>query len=307
MHLNDPGALRFKTRRITPRRPPGVRQGFPGVPWEEPNVYFGGHYNVLFPKPVYFSRVRKEGQPFTENDPVYGKVYHLGSSEDLLKLLETEHGFWYTSHPRTKSSGGQPDVYWDKPFAKSDTFLGLDFTQAMGTDLSEKRMTEYRSFDSSDTMNNLNANTGLMPRFCCRTSTRTRRDRKTICIPVPDRVPEARSGSGSGRGLESGLAHHARRKLLRHNGGDSDPKFAVEGSGSKRTLTADVSWTFPLEFVEVVWGDGKKIDRQIIPATDLPAFGTKHFSIPFDATGKLWVRLAVWDSAGNPGLSMPSG
>ena len=63
-----------------------------------------------------------------------------------------------------------------------------------------------------------------------------------------------------------------------------------------------MSWTFPLEFVEVVWGDGKKIDRQIIPATDLPAFGSKHFSIPFDATGKSWVRLAVWDSAGNPGF-----
>jgi hypothetical protein len=47
-------------------------------------------------------------------------------------------------------------------------------------------------------------------------------------------------------------------------------------------------------------GDGKQINRQIIPATDLPAFGSKHFSIPFDATGKSWVRFAVWDSAGNP-------
>ena len=78
--------------------------------------------------------------------------------------------------------------------------------------------------------------------------------------------------------------------------------FAVTGAGSKRTVSADVNWTFPLEFVEVVWGDGKKIDRQIISATDLPAFGSKHFSVPFDATGKSWVRVAVWDSAGNPGF-----
>ena len=143
MHLNDPGALRFKDEKDyaeAARR--ASDKDFLVLPWEEPNVYFGGHYNVLFPKPVYFSRVRKEGQPFTENDPVYGKVYHIGSSEDLLKLLEAENGYWYTSHPRTKNSGGQPDVYWDKPFAKSDTFLGLDFTQAMGVDLSEKRMTE---------------------------------------------------------------------------------------------------------------------------------------------------------------------
>ena len=68
--------------------------------------------------------------------------------------------------------------------------------------------------------------------------------------------------------------------------------FAVEGTGNKRTVTADVDWTFPLEFVEVVWGDGKTIDRQVIPATDLPAFGSKHFSIPFDATSKAWVRFA---------------
>ena len=68
---------------------------------------------------------------------------------------------------------------------------------------------------------------------------------------------------------------------------------------------ADVEWTFPLSFVEVVWGDGKKIDRQVISATDLAAFGTKHFAIPFDATGKAWVRFAVWDSAGNGAFVQP--
>ena len=78
--------------------------------------------------------------------------------------------------------------------------------------------------------------------------------------------------------------------------------YAVEGTGDKRIITADVEWTFPLEFVEVVWGDGKKVDRQIIPATDLPPFGSQRFSIPFDAAGKSWVRFAVWDSAGNPGF-----
>ena len=64
------------------------------------------------------------------------------------------------------------------------------------------------------------------------------------------------------------------------------PTYAVQGAGSKRTIAADVEWTFPLDFVEVVWGDGEKTDRQIIPATDLPPFGRKHFEIPFDATGQ---------------------
>ena len=48
-------------------------------------------------------------------------------------------------------------------------------------------------------------------------------------------------------------------------------------AGNKRTIVADIDWTFPLDFVEVVWGDGKRVDRQIISATDLPAFG-RHFS-----------------------------
>jgi len=39
--------------------------------------------------------------------------------------------------------------------------------------------------------------------------------------------------------------------------------YAVEGTGNRRTIVADVDWTFPLEFVEVVWGDGQKTDRQI--------------------------------------------
>jgi hypothetical protein len=73
--------------------------------------------------------------------------------------------------------------------------------------------------------------------------------------------------------------------------------YAVEGSGAQRTIVADVDWTFPLEFVEVVWGDGKTIGRQVIRATELGAKTSKHFAIPFDATGKKWVRFAVWDSA----------
>jgi hypothetical protein len=81
--------------------------------------------------------------------------------------------------------------------------------------------------------------------------------------------------------------------------------YAVQGTGSQRTIGADVEWTFPLEFVEVVWGDGQKTDRQIISATDLPSFGKHHFQIPFNATGKKWVRFAVWDSAGNGAMVQP--
>ena len=70
-------------------------------------------------------------------------------------------------------------------------------------------------------------------------------------------------------------------------------------------MTAEFSWTFPLDFVEVVWGDGRTIDRQIISTTDLPPFGSKTFSIPFNAAGKNWVRVAAWDAARNGAISLP--
>ena len=81
--------------------------------------------------------------------------------------------------------------------------------------------------------------------------------------------------------------------------------YSVEGTGAQRTINADVEWTYPLNFVEVVWGDGKTTDRQIIPTTDLPAFGKKTFKIPFTATGKKWVRFAAWDVATNGAFVQP--
>ena len=81
--------------------------------------------------------------------------------------------------------------------------------------------------------------------------------------------------------------------------------YSVQGTGNQRTIAADVDWTFPLEFVEVVWGDGQKTGRQIISATDLPPFGKHRFQIPFNATGKKWVRFAVWDSAGEGAFVQP--
>jgi hypothetical protein len=81
--------------------------------------------------------------------------------------------------------------------------------------------------------------------------------------------------------------------------------YAVEGAGDKRTIAADLEWTYPLEFVELVWGDGKKVDRQVISATDTTAHGTKKYAVPFDASGKVWVRFAAYDSAGNGAFTQP--
>jgi hypothetical protein len=81
--------------------------------------------------------------------------------------------------------------------------------------------------------------------------------------------------------------------------------YAVQGTGNQRTVAASLEWTYPLEFVEVVWGDGKNVERKIVRATDTLPHASRTFSIPFDATGQAWVRFAAWDSAGNGAFVQP--
>ena len=83
------------------------------------------------------------------------------------------------------------------------------------------------------------------------------------------------------------------------------PSYSVQGTGNTRKVVADLEWTFPLDYVEVVWGDGKRTDRQVVSTTEMPQFGKHRFEIPFDATGKKWVRFTAWDVAGNGVLSQP--
>jgi hypothetical protein len=82
-------------------------------------------------------------------------------------------------------------------------------------------------------------------------------------------------------------------------------KYAIEGTGAQRTFTAEFEYTFPLEFMELVWGDGETTNRQVLTATQFGPFANNRVNIPFDATGKKWIRFAVWDSAGNGAFTQP--
>ena len=54
------------------------------------------------------------------------------------------------------------------------------------------------------------------------------------------------------------------------------PTYAVQGTGNQRTIVADVEWTFPLNFVEVVWGDGS---RPIGRSSRRPTCRHRHASL----------------------------
>ncbi|HEV3214625.1 MAG TPA: hypothetical protein VGZ27_02835 [Vicinamibacterales bacterium] len=308
LHANDPGPLRFRDQKDYFEATRHASDAdFLITPWEEPSAYFGGHYNILFPKRnVYWSKVRTPGQPFTEVDPVYGKVYHTGSAADVQAMMDAEGAYWYHAHPRTKGTTGYPDLIFDKPYVKNDRYLGVAFKPGMGQDNSEARMCDWRCFDTVDTMNNMYANSGIAPKYIIADIDTYRKgpeDDTYANFPVNylkiDKVP------GPDEDITPVLKALRDGNYFVTNGEILVKNYSVAGTGAQRTITADVEWTYPLAFVEVVWGDGKKVDRQIIPATDLGPFGTKHFAIPFNATGKSWVRFAVWDSAGDGGFVQP--
>jgi len=276
------------------------------APWEEPNSYFGGHYNVMFPHNVYFSRAKDPGQAASETLDGFGKVYHPGDAAEFTAMLEAEGGYWFHAHPRTKGTTGYPDAVVDAPFVKSDRYLGMAFKPGMGVDLSLQRLCEYRCFETQDMLNNRYAGTGLKPKLLIAdTDTYHKGPEDDIYPNIPvnylklDRVP----GPGDDwspilNAVRSGDYFVTTGQILIRN-------YAVSATGPARTITADLEWTFPLEFMEVVWGDGTKVDRKVIPMTDVAPFGSRHISLPFDAAGKKWVRFAVWDSAGNGAFVNP--
>ncbi len=300
-HAQDPGPLRFQDQNVYFE---GCQRhsdrDFLIMPGEEPDAFFGGHYTMVFPRPVYWSHVRQDGQPFTENHPRYGKVYHVGSAAEELDMLRTEGGLVWQAHPRTKGSTGYPEAIRDTAHFLSDRYLGASY-QSLPVDLSESRLCEKRCFGTLDDMNNW-----VGPKYLIAegdTYAKFPDDETYPHLMVNyvklDRVPRwDEDWSPILQAMRAGDFFVTSGEVLLR-------RFAVEGSGAQRTVTADVEWTFPLEFVEVVWGDGGKIDRMVTKATDRPPFGSHRFRLPFDAAGKKWVRFAAWDSAGNGAFSQP--
>jgi hypothetical protein len=273
------------------------------MPAEEVNSYLGGHWYLMLPKPVYFSHAipRPADQTFEENDPTYGHVYHLGSVDDIENFVNREQGILWAAHPRTKSSAMYPDEYKDKDFFLSDRFIGASW-ESLPLDLSEKELCQERCFGTGDDMSNW----APKPKFLIAegdTYTKWPSDETypqlTVNYIKLDRVPlYNETWSPIVEGIRSGNFFGTTGEVLFHNWG-------VQGSGAQSVYTASIEYTFPLEFAELVWSDGTKVERKTINLTDTLPFGTKEFKIPFDATGKKWVRFSVWDSAGNGAYVQP--
>ena len=79
-----------------------------------------------------------------------------------------------------------------------------------------------------------------------------------------------------------------------------------ETAPGKLKAAAELRNTLPLEFAEVVWGDGKQTYRQIYSLQSTHQFTSPKIEFDVDAPNWRWARIAVWDVAGNGAFANPT-
>ena len=279
------------------------------LPGEEPNVHLGGHWISFFPRPVMWVLKRSKDKPFIEEHPEFGRIYHLGSPEDVLKLMELEKGLMWAAHPRIKSSTGYPDRYRNERFFKSDRYLGGAW-KAMPADLSRPRL-GWRVLDLLDDTSNWGAKKYIVGEVDIFEVDRTTEfyAHANINYLRLDNIPSFEDGWDPVlKALRDGAFFISTGEVLM-------PRFILEGKQSGQTLKLQESgvaklevvlnWTFPMSFIEIVTGDGEKVYRERIELTDSKAFGEETFKKTLNLKGKSWVRLEAWDIATNGVISQP--
>lgn len=271
----------------------------------------GAHHDLLLSKPVFWRNGRPDGKPFIEQHAKYGKVYNIGSPEDLMKLTELENAIISMPHPRSKGSTGYPEAIKDVSYFLHENYFGLGYRWGMGIDASEIRLGEYRFLTLWDEVSNWMVERGRPLKYAMAIS-EARSDygergkppyddvygMSPVNYVKIDHVPTVDDMSTIITALKQADFFVTSGEVL-------ITSYALKGKGRKKVIVADVEWTFPLDFVEVVWGDGKETQREIISTTNLTPFGKKHFEIPFDAAKKKWVRFAAWDVATNGAMVQP--
>jgi hypothetical protein len=266
--------------------------------------FVGGHTDVLLGKPVLWVEGRDAGTPLVQNDPTYGQVYRVTTADELMDMLSRENGLVFMPHPRTKGSTGYPDAIKDKPHYNHERYAGVGWRWGMGLDLSEKRMSEDRVLPLIDEMNNWAADKpGPAKMLLAINETYDQYPDDDVYGMGPVNYVKVAEFPPPG---DFGPIMDAIRtgQFFMTSGEVLIPSYEVASRGGRRVVVADVEWTFPLDFVEAVWGDGQRTESKIVSATSGDAFGSQRFVIEVPANAK-WVRFAAWDVAGNGALAQP--
>ena len=264
------------------------------IPAEEANVHLGGHWSVVFPKPVYWfmNRPKKTGAAFEIQHSKYGKVYSTANAQEMLELVRREGGYMYQTHPRTKGSTGFPDKILATDHFRDPRYLGAGW-KAMPADLSSPRLGD-RSFDLLDDL----SNQGLRKRIFGEVDmfqfdhTDELYAHMNINYIKLDRLPSFDRWGDAVEPLARGDFFTTTGEVLL-------PRVDLSKSAANEIVASvDAQWTFPLRFAEIVWSDGKTTHRETIPLAETREFGKRTFEWRAPAAGWQWARVAVCVVAG---------
>ncbi len=271
------------------------------IPAEEANVHLGGHWSVVFPKPVYWfmNRPKEAGAAFEMQHPKYGKVFSTANAQEMLDLVRREGGYMYQTHPRTKGSTGFPDKILGTDHFRDPRYLGAGW-KAMPADLSSPRLGD-RSFDLLDDL----SNQGLRKRIFGEVDmfqfdhTDELYAHMNINYIKLDRLPAFEQWGDAVEPLARGDFFTTTGEVLL-------PRVDLSKSTANEVVASvDAQWTFPLRFAEIIWSDGKTTHRETIPLGETREFGKRTFEWRAPAAGWQWGRVAVWDVAGNGAFVNP--
>lgn len=299
----DPLAIRYAAIEGAKRH---SDTGFLVMPSQE---YYGsplgGHTDLIFSNGSYWVSGRNANEPLVEKHEKYGSIYHLGSAEDLMEMARREKMLINMPHPRTKGSTGYPDAVKDLPFFSDPQYQGMGFRWGMGLDRSERRLCEYRCLPLFDDMTNWVVDSPIpLKYFLAISEVRHMQPGDDVYASAPVSYVKF-DGPVQPADSAKVVATLMKGDYFVSSGEVLIANWSLQGSGKARTVSAELEWTFPLEIVEVVWGDGKTSNRKVVAATDVAPMGKKRFEIPVDLSGAKWVRVAAWDSAGNGALTQP--
>jgi len=287
------------------------------IPGEEVNTFLGlqiegkhpGHWMSLFAKPVYWIMQRGDDQPFVEDHPEFGRVYHVGSRGDMIRLIREENALVWAAHPRIKASNWTPDIFRKEDFFIADYWLGGAW-KAMPADLSRDKLGE-RVLDLLDDMANWGHKKYVLGEVDVFKIDHTHElyGHMNINYVRLNNLPKFDDGwQPVLDALRDGQFFVTTGEVL-------IPEFTVGGqrSGGNVSLSAtdspelkaEISWTFPLSFAEIVSGDGQQVYRERIDLSKTTAFGSDTILLEPHLAGRRWVRLEVWDVAANGAFTQP--
>lgn len=264
------------------------------IPGEEPNCGIGGHWNLFTAYPAYYAKSRAKQQPFMESTE-YGPYYRMANMQDVVAFLEKTDGLLLTPHPYTKANEDYPSQYLDSELFRSGRYFGIGF-RYMPADLSLERLGDGRNFDTLDDINNRASNAkyimGEVDTYIKHLDYDLYGDFNVNYVKL-DTIPTVDDRSVLMDTLRAGDFFVTTGEILIHN-------YRVEGD----MVTVALEWTFPMEFAEIVCGDGRNIYHTRTDMRGYAPFSSTEltFAVP---DGMKWVRFTAWDCAVNGAFTQP--